>query len=615
MHDNYIISVHHENKTTELHAEAGANLYKALIANGYSLYSPCSGKGTCGKCKVRIMGAVPAPTDIEKSTLSDTELNAGIRLACRINVESDIKVELTERKSAQIQVEGLPYQVIISPLCERIPVTLPKTELIYCPDDLKRLTEHLNIGSLKIIPSALFKMSDILKGEEQELLVTVFGDLITDLAVIDDDMNDTPDFGFAVDIGTTTIVVYFINIESGAILDTVSEINEQAAFGSDVLSRISYGKDNTRGNESLHLTLVNQLGSMFEKVVEKNHISKSSVIGISFAGNTTMMHFLLGLNPFRISVAPFTPVTTASMLCLAGDLGISSFPDCPAYLLPSISGYVGADIVAGMLVCSLLEKNNIQLLVDIGTNGEMALSKNGDILCCSVAAGPAFEGTGIRCGVGGVEGAIDSVCLVDGNLKIHTINDKAPIGLCGSGLVDIISLMVENSMIDEGGRFADQSEWSRRSACLSGRFTNLFGEKVFVISAGNDKTEAVFLCQQDIREVQLAKAAVHAGITTLLKNQDIDASQVDIVWLAGGFGNKLNKESALNIGLLPHELSSKIRFAGNTSGIGAIMSLLSNECRKECELLKNNTEYLELSALPGFNDMFIDAIGFEKANI
>jgi uncharacterized 2Fe-2S/4Fe-4S cluster protein (DUF4445 family) len=609
MNENYcMITVRSGNKTSEILTKTGVNLHKALLANGFGIYSPCGGKGTCGKCKVHVSGKVSEPAEVEKAKLSDSELRAGIRLSCQVSVENDIKIELPDQKSAYIQVEGLPYHVCISPFTERIRISLPGTGLEYCPDDAGRLLERLNRGSLKISPSALNRMSDIFDGGEQEILVTVCDDTVTDVSLFD---IEAADYGFAVDIGTTTIVGYLINMESGAIADTISEINEQAAYGSDVLSRISYGKENKDGNKLLHSTLVNQLGSMLEKVIVRNGISKDSVSGMSFAGNTTMMHFLLGLNPFRISVAPFTPVTTSSLFCLSGELGISILPDCPVYLLPSVSGYVGADITAGMLACSLLDENKIQLLVDIGTNGEMALSKNGVILCCSVAAGPAFEGAGIRCGVGGIEGAVDSVFLENGDLRIHTINDKAPVGLCGSGLVDAVSLMVQNGMIDEGGRFAGPGEWSLQAACLSDRFTMLNGERVFIISGESEQSESVFLCQQDIREVQLAKAAVHAGITTLLQNQDIDAAQVDTVWLAGGFGNKLKKESAINIGLLPAGLSSKIRFAGNTSGIGAIMALLSKECRDECELVKNKTKYLELSALPGFNDTFIDAIGFD----
>lgn len=606
---NFKIMVHDGNQSLIFEAEVGMSLQEALLQNYSGFYAPCGGKGTCGKCKVYVSGQVSEPTEKEKSKLTEQEIKTGVRLSCQVSILGDVKVKVQDQKSAYIQIEGLPYKVKISPMAERIHASLPRTNLSYCPDDVKRLLENLNRENLRISPIALSKISNLLNGEAQDILASVTEDALIDVNLFE---NETVDYGFAVDIGTTTLVGYLVNLKSGEVEETISELNGQISYGADVLSRISYGKEDTDGNETLHKKLVFQLSNMLKTIVEGKGISKEAVCNMSFAGNTTMMHFLMGLNPYRISVAPFTPVVTSSLICMAGELGITYHPQCPAYLLPSVSGYVGADIVAGMLVCSLLDQNKVQLLIDIGTNGEMALSKNGDILCCSVAAGPAFEGAGIRCGVGGIEGAIDIVSFKNDLLKIHTLSDKKPIGLCGSGLIDVISTMVTNGIIDEGGRFTEPDEWSPQAVCLSNRVQTLDGEKVFMITDQNVVNgEAIFLCQQDIREVQLAKAAVHAGITTLLENQGVNFEQVDVVWLAGGFGNKLNKESALNIGLLPKELASKIQFAGNTSGIGAVMALLSKECRDECNIIRNKARYLELSGLPGFNDTFIDSIGFD----
>lgn len=610
------IKVHIGGRDKVFRAEAGDNLQKVLLKNHSGFSAPCGGRGICGKCKVHVSGQGSAPTEAEKRKLTEGEFESGIRLACQVTILGDIEVQAPEQKSAFIQIEGLPYEVQISPLAQRVHIALPETSLTYCPDDMKRISESLKRENLKASAATLAKISNILDGGKQDVLATVTEHELIDIDAAENPAenncnenscgeNNRDEYGFATDIGTTTIVGYLINLKTGAIEETVSELNEQADYGADVLSRISYGRENRNGNGLLHKKLVDQLGNMLKKAVERKGIAKESVSNMSFTGNTTMMHFLLGLNPFRISVAPFIPVVTSSVICRAGELGITYHPQCLAYLVPSVSAYVGADITAGMLVCSLLDQNKAQLLVDIGTNGEMALSRNGDILCCSVAAGPAFEGARIRCGVGGIEGAIDSITFHDGIFKVHTLSDKKPVGLCGSGLVDAISLMVTNYIIDEGGRFTEPDEWLPQAAGLSNRLQTVHDEKVFMI------TNDVYLCQQDIREVQLAKAAVHAGITTLLKNQEVDCQKIDTVWLAGGFGNKLNKESAVNIGLLPGELASKIRPAGNTSGIGAVMALLSKDCREECNIIKSRARYLELSGLPGFNDTFIDAIGFD----
>jgi uncharacterized 2Fe-2S/4Fe-4S cluster protein (DUF4445 family) len=587
-------------KSSEFYSDVGVNLQEVVLKNTSEFYAPCGGRGTCGKCKAYVKGKVSELTEIERNKLTVKEIESGIRLLCQVLVFGDTEIKTINQESAYIQIEGLPYKVKIDPLATRKRITLSEVTLKNWSDDTDRVLKSIN-NNLKFEPSVLSKMSNIITGEKQEIFVTVTDDKFIDISTVN---NRRTDYGFAVDIGTTTVVGYLVNLFTGEIEDTISEINAQAPYGADVLSRISYGKENSNGNEILHKKLVDQLSRMLKKIVEKIKIAKEDICCISFAGNTTMMHFLMGLNPFRISVAPFIPITTSSMVCSASDIGIDFYPQCPILLLPSVSAYIGADITAGMLTCSLTDKTKIQLLVDIGTNGEMALSKYGDIVSCSVAAGPAFEGARIRCGVGGIEGAIDSIEFKDGILKVHTLSDKPPIGICGSGLVDAISFLVQYNIIDEGGRFAEFGEWLPEATVLKDSLFTINGEKAFRFAG------EIYICQQDIREVQLAKAAVYAGIRTLIEAQNLNYEDIDIVWLAGGFGNKLNKDNAISIGLLPEALLSKIRQAGNTSGIGATMALLSEECRVECSRIKAITKYLELSACPKFNNEFIEAMGF-----
>jgi len=590
-------------KSSAFLVNEGTNLQKAIFQNGFHVSAPCGGRGTCGNCKAVVSGKVSEISPTERKKLTEDEIKSGVRLTCQVVVHGDATVYIEQERSAEIQTEGLEYKVKLSPLAKRETVSLPAASLENSKDDAQRILNSFGKENLKFLPSVLPKLSNVVNGENQDLVITRTDDTIIDVNI---KTKETTDYGFAVDIGTTTVVGYLVNLNTGKIEDTISEINDQAIYGADVLSRISYGRENPDGNEILHSKLTGQISRMLRKIIEKKGISKDDVCGISFAGNTIMMHFLIGLNPFRISVSPFTPVTTASMVCFAKDLGIDYHPDCPVYILPSVSGYVGADITAGMLACSLTDRDKIQLLIDIGTNGEMVLSKNGELLCCSVAAGPAFEGARIRCGVGGIEGAIDKISFRDGSFNIHTLWDKKPIGICGSGLVDAVSLLVENYIVDETGRFTEPDEWKPEALCLRDRLTTVNGETAFKIA------DEIYIYQQDIREVQLAKAAIYAGIKILLEHQNVSYEDVDIVWLAGGFGNKLNSESAVNIGMLPRKLLGKIRAGGNTSGIGAVMSLLSRDCRIECDIIKSRAKYLELSALPGFNDTFIEAMGFEE---
>lgn len=574
--------------------------------------TPCGGKGTCGKCRVRVTGQVSEPSAQELKVLKKEELEGGIRLACQTIPKGDVRVELLrEPEQVQIQVEGLPVNVSLSPLATRQFVELPSSVLGDTRDDVQRFIELLGCTKYQLGLEQMATLANMDLSKTQPICAVTTDDAVADLYAIEKSTEHGVSYGLAVDIGTTTVVGYLVNLETGKTETAVSKLNAQRGYGADVLSRISYAMENEDGTQTLHHLIVRQIDDMLREIVKEKGIDLKSVTAMALAGNTTMMHFLMGLSPVRISKSPFTPVWTSSYHCAAGDLGFTAYPQCPVYLLPSVSGYVGADIVAGMLVCNMRSKDKIQLLVDIGTNGEMALSRRGDIISCSVAAGPAFEGARIKCGVGGVAGAIDAVWMEGDEFHFSTLFKKMPIGICGSGLVDIIALLVEYGMLDEGGRFTEKDEWDPRVHSLEDRIQEIEGQTCFVVAwSDSAKQKPVYISQQDVREVQLAKAAVQAGIKTLLKHTKTQFEDVDTLWLAGGFGNKLQKESAVIIGLLPKELESKIAYAGNTSGSGTIMALLSGKCRTECDIIKKETRYLELSGLPGFNDVFIDAIGF-----
>lgn len=372
---------------------------------------------------------------------------------------------------------------------------------------------------------------------------------------------------FAADIGTTTVVVYLI--DNGKIIDTESRINAQRVYGADVITRINLCMQDPEGTEILHRAIKNQIDSMRQALCRRNGICPAD---IAIAGNTTMLHLYANVSPAPIGVAPFTPAFT----------DLLRIDD--AMLLPGISGYVGADTVAAILASGMHLSKDMMLLIDIGTNGEIALGNRDGIVTCATAAGPAFEGAQISCGVGGVAGAINRI-RIDGDGKIHytTIDDQPPIGICGSAILDAAAEMYRTGIIDETGYFEDE---------------------ILEIAAGitvNDK---------DIRQIQLAKGAIAAGIQTLLRESGISLSQIRTCYLAGGFGSKLNHESACRIGLLPKELAGKIRPIGNASGMGAALWQISDACRKEVEEIVALCRYFELSDSKLFNEEFMKQMYF-----
>lgn len=378
---------------------------------------------------------------------------------------------------------------------------------------------------------------------------------------------DHPEPCIAVDIGTTTVVAYLV--VNGQIVDTESTLNAQKPYGDDVLSRIKYTMEQADGLETLSMRIREQVSRMAADLCCRNGIRAKK---IAIAGNTVMLHIYAGVSPASIGISPFTPVFTETRLSKE------------TVLLPSITGYVGADTVAAILASGMHLSEEVCLLVDIGTNGEIALGNKNGIAVCAAAAGPAFEGAQISCGVGGVAGAVSSVQIDDSGVHYTTIDDKPPIGICGSGILDATAELLRTALVDESGYFEDEElEIAKR----------------------------VSITAKDIRQVQLAKAAIAAGIYTLLESCSVSLEDVAHCYLAGGFGSYLKKESACAIGLLPKALLNKIEPIGNAAGMGTVLWLLSEKSRMEADDIAHSARYLELSASPVFNMQFTMCMGFE----
>jgi uncharacterized 2Fe-2S/4Fe-4S cluster protein (DUF4445 family) len=383
-------------------------------------------------------------------------------------------------------------------------------------------------------------------------------------------------FGIAIDIGTTTIVMYFFDFRKESLVHISSMLNPQQNYGADVISRINHCIQHEDGLETLHNELIRAVNQQIWDFLTEHALEEKDIVKVSFTGNTTMLHFLLKEDPRSIAFAPFQPVFTAEQHRTGMDLALATNKRAFVKVLPSISGYVGADIVAGLAALKPEEHIQNYLYIDLGTNGELALVTADKLLCCSTAAGPAFEAANISCGMPAVKGAISAYTQAG----YHTIADAPPLGVCGSGLLDVISVLLDAGTISVSGEL--EQDFLIAPASVSGS-----GENIQLTPA-------------DVRELQLAKAAVAAGINILLKSAGIDAKTVDAVFLAGGFGNYIKRESAIRTGLLDHSYLEKIIPIGNASGTGALVALKSEDFDNRVDKLLKKMEYIELSLDPDF---------------
>ena len=458
--------------------------------------------------------------------------------------------------------------------CGKCTVTVDGTEVLACRTAVK---DGMNVSL-----SGKKEMTVLERGIEYRV------DIINNAA--------ETDLGIACDMGTTTVVCHLVHMSSGKRLNTVSGANAQAPWGADVISRIQAASDGQLGE--LNKAIISQINGFITDLCNKSGEKRENIKYMSSAGNTVMCHLFAGLSPQSIGKAPYIPLSLFGEVCDAHDLGLNI--DAEVYITPSVSGYVGGDITAGVLACCMEE--GISLLIDVGTNGEMVLCKDGKMLCCATAAGPAFEGAEICCGAPAQPGAVSAVSVKDGQLKLSVIGEETPFCICGSGLIDALAAMLELGAVDETGRLLEEDE-SEAPQYLK----EVDGEDVFSLTEDGK----VYITQKDIRKLQLAKAAVAAGIGVLLEEAGIEPDQVQSLMLAGGFGSRMDPVTAAEIGLIPRQLLPVTKAVGNAAGEGAVAALLSANARERLNEIKENMTYIELSTHKGFTDRFVDEMMFD----
>ena len=555
---------------TEVTVKEGTTVLEAERIAGLSPDAPCGGAGKCGKCMVKINGAV------EK--------------ACQTKITTDIEVEAIEKKSEhRILVKGTERAVTFSPELEILDIEIPPCTVGENSSDWTRLCEAIKScrkkdiffqPKLEILPV----ISRLIKEKNGKARAIISGDQILELK----EQDDRPVLMAAFDIGTTTVAGYLLDGKTGEQLATASALNTQTEYGADVIMRANYSLEH--GTEELSTCIRELLRKLIGTLCEAAKKSPEDIYQVSVVGNTCMHHLFLGIVPDSLVHAPYNPAISQGLMFPAEKFHLGIHPGGQLVALPVIAGFVGADTVACLLAVNLEEEKKMTLMIDIGTNGEIVLGNEKRRIACSTAAGPAFEGAKIACGMRGADGAIEHAHLVDGKLECKVIGGGRPTGICGSGLIDIIACLLDAGVIDEN---------TKKAYLLADP-----------LESGDGKP--VYLSQKDIREVQLAKGAIAAGIALLAEQMGITLEQVEQVYIAGAFGNYMDPAGACRIGMLPGILKDRIIPVGNAAGEGAKLALLNKEELKRAERLARHTEFLELAALPEFQDQFVDELEFPE---
>ncbi len=601
------VAVRFEPEGRVVRAESAENL--RILANeaGVFIRSDCNGDGTCEKCRIVIAEngeSLGELTASEHDLLTQKEVLHGYRLACQISVKESIVVRIPEESGLrirQVQSTGLERKVHVNPNVKKVHVRIPQPTLNDVLPDSERLILALRHGEqfsdLRIDPDLLPALPRLLR----EWVWDITAVLPTPGQVCALEKGDTTSqmYGYAVDIGTSKLVGVLVDLTTGETLNTLFVENPQLVFGEDIMSRMSFAMKAQENSLKLKSSLLSAINQLLERSCSKAQITPSQVYEVVVVGNTAMHHFLLGIESRYLALSPYVPALKGAINLHAKDVGVISHPHANVHVLPLIAGYVGADAVADVLASGIWKSDELSFLLDIGTNTELFVGTRNHIVSCSCASGPAFEGAHIRQGMKAVHGAIERVRIEPSTLNVEyeTVGSEKPVGICGSGILDAVAELLRRHVIDMKGRF---------QKIESNRLIEISGERAFIL-ARNDETstgDPVVVTQKDIGEVQLAKAAIHAGCSVLLSHVGVKATDLRRLYIAGSFGNYVNPTSAKLLGLIPEVPTEIIEFVGNTAIVGAKMCLISAEMREEAKVIGEEVRYIELGADPSFSKDF-----------
>jgi uncharacterized 2Fe-2S/4Fe-4S cluster protein (DUF4445 family) len=568
-----------------------------------NLVSECSGMGVCKKCKVRIIsGTVTKPVDEELSILTEHEQNTNYRLACRAYPLSDVKVLVPPESLVKEQnslVKGPKLNVALEPSIQSYDIELNPPSLRFPEADDRNLLDALNRQHVDAAESIDLKIMQSLSSKLREMHWKARVAL-RDKEVIAFGAPATRWLGLAADIGTTTIAVYLMDMESGKTIATKGLMNPQISYGEDVVSRIFAAGRAPENAELLQSLLVDAIQASAASLCSEVGADPSDIVEAVMVGNTAIHHLFLRLPVCQMGVSPYVPAVRSAVDIKARDLGLQFAGGAYVHLLPNIAGYVGADHVSMLLATRMVESGNAVLAIDIGTNTEICLNHRGRLTSVSCASGPAFEGAHIKFGMRAAPGAIEHVTLTDAGAQIQTIGNKPPAGICGSGLLDAVAQLLLHGIMDRTGRLGPHA-----------RLRNREGINEFVL-AEIPGQEAITISQKDIRSLQLAKAAIRLGIRALLEAEGLSEDFLEQVIIAGAFGTYIDVESAVTIGMLPRLPLERFKQVGNAAGTGACMALISRTQRLQAQQIAARDGYIELATIPDFNRKFAEASSFDS---
>ncbi|MFW6097699.1 MAG: ASKHA domain-containing protein [Chloroflexota bacterium] len=586
-------------KRVEIDAET--SLLEAARQGGIELTSSCGGEGNCGQCRVSIVsGDVSGPLLEEQFVFTSEELEQGERLACCTLARSDVKVNIPRDSlvtNQRLQIAGVSQKVTVDPLVRSWQISPQPPTLEDLRADAERVRDAVlqqaTLRELFIEPAVITQISQNARSLEWQMTAYTRGSRLVGVAA-----RDSRPVGMAVDLGTTKVAAYLVDLESGEELAAGGAPNPQISYGEDVISRLAYTHRNDDGGEKMAALIRATLDSLLGELVTKARVEREQIVDLCIVGNTAMTHLLLHLPVRQLALAPYVAATNAPVTVRARDLGLQTAAGANVYVPPCIGGFVGADHVAMVMASDLDVTEKVAVGIDIGTNTEIILARpdRGQLYALSAASGPAFEGAHIGDGMRAAAGAIEAVQLIDEGVIVKTIDEAPAVGLCGSGIVDAIAELHRRQLINKHGRFTSDNDRVREG--------KRGPEFVLVSREESGSGRDVVVSQEDVNEIQLAKGAIRGGLDVLLETTETPPEMVEQVLIAGAFGSYLDLQSTLALGLFPRFPHAVYRQIGNAAVVGAKRALVSRHERERAKKVAQKTRYIELTTQPGFKRRF-----------
>lgn len=594
------------------------NLKQAILDSGIHIDSSCGGAGTCGRCKVQIR---EGKVNTKKSKfISPKQEEMGYVLSCLSKVQSDLIVRVPRRKKARAKIEKGRFadiesklysgiskdefsSVEIKPWIKKETISVKKPSLSYGTSDLFRLKksirENLGIENCTVPIHIIRQLPLVLREKDWEVTVTVDKENST-LIDIQPGRTSKKSYGLALDIGTTSLVIYLVDLGNGKIINSESEYNPQIKFGEDIINRIIYA-NRKGGLAKLRRVIVDSINNLIWELLASSHIDVDSIVSMMVSGNSTMMHLFYGVPPRYIREEPYVTVANKFSSSTAKEISIKHIKNAHVYSIQGVASYLGGDITSGILATDMYREKELALFLDLGTNGELVVGNSEWMMGCSCSAGPAFEGGGVKCGIRAVDGAIEKISISQKTYKcqIEVIGGGKPRGICGSGLIDVVGEMYLKGVIDRKGKF-NKDIGNKYLRCADDDC------QYILVEVKNSATgEDIYISEVDIDNLIRAKAAIYAGIKTLLEEVDLSVYDLDKIYIAGGLGKHLNTRNAVIIGMLPDVDVAKYFFMGNTSVTGAYLSLLSEDKYRQSSKIAEHITYIELSVNMKFMERYV----------